>query len=1089
MPKFTESRKTEEKKPSANLETIVLQVLRNWWLILIGTLISVMLFYVIVTETYHQKYSSTATFVVSGKGSVTSTMLTDIDTAKSMTQAFAYALSSDILMEKVEEAVGIDEFTGKVETSQLPETNILSLTVTADTPELAFDVINAIIENHHVVTDSMIRNAAMYVLMKPTVPKAPVSPINRRSRVITYSLAAMFTIIAGIVLSTVFSKKIFTGSDFDNKVGGLERLASFDHESSRRRSRLPLFIKRQRNRSGSLLVSNPTTSFSYTETFRLLQTRLQALMKNRGYKTLMITGVEEDEGRSTVAANLALTFARENKRVLLVEADMREASLAKILDCEKDLTVSIDEYIIGERGGELLPTPDYAKNLSLLICKHSVPDFENLLISARMQSFMEEAAKYFDYIVIDTPPIAVSSAAEYCAESCDAAVMVVRRGFASAPRIESALSTLSASTEVLGYVMNDMVHLPLFGSGAEAGGTGYDRYGRYGRYGKYGRYGRGYGNYGRYGKYGPGGYGHYGSYGSGDAQEAEPSAAAEPAEYESYERRRPSAAERKAQAARENAAREDAAPAEDADESMTEEPEIDIGKFLVDTFRTFFRIFWLPLGLAVLLSAILCLKLDRNYSPRYTSSATFTISAVGVSGTGAEEYNKNVTKRLSRVFPHVLTSGILNDLICEDLQLKRMPASLAAHVEGETTLFTLEATARKPENALMVLESAIRKYPQITNFVIGNTNMTLLREPTLPSKPINPKNYAAQIAVGTSIAVLIGLAAAIIINMTRRTVGGTQEIRDILSVRCIGTLPFERTAKEGRQSPILSIQDSGISKDFTDSINLICRRLIKSADEHDEKVILFAGSIPGEGKSTVALNTAYALAASGKMVVFIDCDIRKPSTISELPEIREKGLVEYLRGEADIGEIVSRIAENLYAIRGSKKNYNAPELLRSEKMRRLVEAMAQNADFVIFDTPPSAILADSQILSEFADCAVYVVCQDYTMKNSLIAGVNNLANTGIRFMGYVLNNAGSTDTGYSYGKHRSSGYGSYGGYGKYGKYGGRGKYGNYGGYGKYGKYGSYGKYGKYGRYGSYGGYGNYGNEGPKPGQTDTADSE
>ncbi len=163
MPKFTESRKTEEKKPSANLETIVLQVLRNWWLILIGTLISVMLFYVIVTETYHQKYSSTATFVVSGKGSVTSTMLTDIDTAKSMTQAFAYALSSDILMEKVEEAVGIDEFTGKVETSQLPETNILSLTVTADTPELAFDVINAIIENHHVVTDSMISNAAIFL--------------------------------------------------------------------------------------------------------------------------------------------------------------------------------------------------------------------------------------------------------------------------------------------------------------------------------------------------------------------------------------------------------------------------------------------------------------------------------------------------------------------------------------------------------------------------------------------------------------------------------------------------------------------------------------------------------------------------------------------------------------------------------------------------------------------------------------------------------------------------------------------------------------------------------------------------------------
>ena len=93
MPEFTpkEIRK-EEKTVNISLETIVLQLLKNWWVILIGTLIAAMIIFVFVTETYKEKYSSKATFVVTGKGSVTSTMLSDIDTAKSMTQAFAYAV-------------------------------------------------------------------------------------------------------------------------------------------------------------------------------------------------------------------------------------------------------------------------------------------------------------------------------------------------------------------------------------------------------------------------------------------------------------------------------------------------------------------------------------------------------------------------------------------------------------------------------------------------------------------------------------------------------------------------------------------------------------------------------------------------------------------------------------------------------------------------------------------------------------------------------------------------------------------------------------------------------------------------------------
>ena len=187
------------------------------------------------------------------------------------------------------------------------------------------------------------------------------------------------------------------------------------------------------------------------------------------------------------------------------------------------------------------------------------------------------------------------------------------------------------------------------------------------------------------------------------------------------------------------------------------------------------------------------------------------------------------------------------------------------------------------------------------------------------------------------------------------------------------------------------------------------------------------------------------------------------------------------------------------AICGSPRNYNTPEMLRTKRFAELMARLREMADYVIVDTPPSSILADVQAIANYSDAIVYIICQDYTTKNALNAGINNLASTGKRFIGYVLNNAGTSATGQSYAKNsKHSAYGSYGSYGRYGTYGGRSKYGKYGrrgknskqgSYGTYGTYGGYGKYGKYGgsygKYGSYGAYGAYGAYG-KDQETETA---
>ena len=122
----------EERQIRPDAGIVAAELIRCRWLLLIGLLISAMLSYVFVTETYKEEYSSTATFFVTSKGSVTSAVFTNIETAKSLTEAFQYLLESDAMRRTVLDAIGETEFSGTITTSQLPETNIMSLTVTSD---------------------------------------------------------------------------------------------------------------------------------------------------------------------------------------------------------------------------------------------------------------------------------------------------------------------------------------------------------------------------------------------------------------------------------------------------------------------------------------------------------------------------------------------------------------------------------------------------------------------------------------------------------------------------------------------------------------------------------------------------------------------------------------------------------------------------------------------------------------------------------------------------------------------------------------------------------------------------------------------
>ena len=161
----------------------------------------------------------------------------------------------------------------------------------------------------------------------------------------------------------------------------------------------------------------------------------------------------------------------------------------------------------------------------------------------------------------------------------------------------------------------------------------------------------------------------------------------------------------------------------------------DLSVFAKDSLRMLLRLFWLPLLLAVVFSALFCYNAKRSYRPMYKASATFTVNVVGMSGASASYYSKSTAEQFARTFPYILTSGVLRNLICEDLKLKTLPASINAYVEGTTRSSPLKQPLPIPSLRTKFL------YLQSTNIRRLQTMLSATRSSrssALPQFPLHP---------------------------------------------------------------------------------------------------------------------------------------------------------------------------------------------------------------------------------------------------------------------------------------------------------------------------------------------------------------
>lgn len=441
---------------------------------------------------------------------------------------------------------------------------------------------------------------------------------------------------------------------------------------------------------------------------------------------------------------------------------------------------------------------------------------------------------------------------------------------------------------------------------------------------------------------------------------------------------------------------------------------IDLYMLMGDFWRTAKRIIWLFPLLVILGAAAMGIRAKISYRPQYEAKASFTVTVTNPLQSEMRSYNTATAEQMAKTFPYILTSGALSELVMQDLGIQAMP-SINASVLPNTNIFSLTVRSADPQTAYDVLHSVIENYPDIAEFVVGPTHMSLLDDTGIPSVPYNMPNIKAAAVRGGIIGAVIWGIAALAIVMTRTGIHNEEELKELISLTCFGQVPFVRSRQYKKSNPLLVEQENF---EFSESIKRICLRVEKEIAQHGYKALLISSAMPSEGKTTISANMALSFARKGMRTVLIDCDLRNPSVGNAFGISEVKGLSEYLRGEADRKKLVREIESNLSVIVGGQSVKNAGELLADRRCADLFASLRKEFDLIILDTPPCGMLADAAEAASQADCALMVIRQNYAPRQRVLEGMQILTEGEIPIIGCVLSHTQQSYYGYyNYGYH------------------------------------------------------------------------
>ena len=361
------------------------------------------------------------------------------------------------------------------------------------------------------------------------------------------------------------------------------------------------------------------------------------------------------------------------------------------------------------------------------------------------------------------------------------------------------------------------------------------------------------------------------------------------------------------------------------------------------------------------------------------------------------------------------------------------------------------------DNRLYVALLSNSQQLQITKAGITGTSVVIDRA-VMPQSPSKPKK-ALVVAIGALAGLILGFALCQILGMISKVVRDPKKLEHETQLPTLAILPLDSDQEEhigamnGKVFLLAKEKPSASSVEALRSLRTSL--LFKLSEKRRSKVVLITSAVPSQGKSFIAANLCYLMAASGKRTLLVEADIRLASIKRYVEyDVTRPGLSTVLRDNLPVeNAILKDVYPKMDYLPAGPVVRNPGDLLAADSMNAVIDSLAELYDIVIIDSPPLLPVHDARSLGKSADVTLFVVRQDTVTVTEVHDAIDVFSKSGNTIDGTVFNGFVPSRMRYGYGYSYGYGYRRYGLGRLYGK-----RYGaSYGSsYGSYGQYGGYG---------------------------------
>ena len=451
-------------KISIDYYSILKDLLKNFWVVLLSLLIGAMGIYIAECSVYKPEYTATATVVVNVKGASSNSSSTYTISAE-MAEVFSKVFSEPAMKKAAAEHLRLEKFDGRVAATVLKDTNFINISVISDSPRKSYELLNSILQVYPNISEEVFKNSVITILKHPSMPSSPSSAGLQHSKIKILSIIALISIGAIVALS-VFRNTVKNEREFNNKVNG-KLLGCIPHEI-KANSVKELFSKKKK---GLLIDGNAFISTKFVESFNRIVAKIEHQNLRDGSKIFAVTSVAENEGKSTVSSNLALSLARKGNRVLLMDMDGKKPAIYKLFGCSYVENTELGSLFNGEISSSNYKLRRYKKtNLYLALNTHTYANSHKWIESGIAKKIIKSLKGMVDYIIIDTAPISVDSSVNEIIKIADKTILVVKTDTIETGTINDAISTITdVGDNLAGCILNqthpDMIMASFTGAG------------------------------------------------------------------------------------------------------------------------------------------------------------------------------------------------------------------------------------------------------------------------------------------------------------------------------------------------------------------------------------------------------------------------------------------------------------------------------------------------------------------------------------------------------------------------------------------------------------------------------------------------